>query len=154
MFVLTPVERYEISGKVVGTKSYPRGDPGHLVSPMDVALAWGELISPEYEEDIKYAMGERQYFFTYYPREGSNKLTASYISTHSSDNHLIPANDEIRKAVSRLKAGDIVTLSGWLVNIKGRNQEGETFNVKTSRSRSDSGPGSCEIIFIEDISVN
>ncbi|MEE8403378.1 MAG: hypothetical protein V3R93_06460 [Candidatus Hydrothermarchaeaceae archaeon] len=153
-FILRPVERYEISGKVIGKKSYSRGDPGHLVSPTDVALAWGDLISPEYEGDIKYNMGERQYFFTYYPRKGTKKLTAGYITTHSSDNHLIPANEEIQKAVSGLKIGDMVTLYGRLVNIEGGNQKGETFNVKTSRSRSDSGPGSCEIIFLESISIS
>lgn len=153
-FVLTPVEGYEVSGGVVGKKSYRWGDPGHLVSPMDVAIAWGDLISPEYKEDIEYSMGEREYFFTYYPREAAQKLTAEYITTHSSNNHIVPANEEILEIVKDLEIGDMVTLSGRLVDVNGRNAEGEKFEVKTSRSRSDSGPGSCEVIFLEDISIS
>jgi hypothetical protein len=139
-FTLSPVEEYTISGEVVGKKTYRSGDPGHLISPTDLAIAWGDLTKPELQGEVNL--------------ETLETVSMDYIKTHSSNNHIIPANEEIKKEISNLKVGDKIALTGRLVNVEGKNQE-QTNNsiVKTSMKRTDSGPGSCEIIFVEKVTA-
>lgn len=54
---------------------------------------------------------------------------------------MIPDNDAVRGVLGRLRAGSVVELRGRLVDIEAR--EG---GMSTSLSRTDTGPGACEIL--------
>jgi hypothetical protein len=71
------------------------------------------------------------------------------VTSHSANTHLIPANDAVRAALKRLRSGEVVHLSGELVD--GKRSDGAW--IKTSLTRVDSGPGSCEVLLVKEVAV-
>ena len=63
--------------------------------------------------------------------------------------HLIPANQFIEDEIKHLRVGQMIKLSGQLVNLQ--LPDGQA--LKTSVLRDDSGPGDCEIIWVENIEL-
>ena len=98
VFELTPMARYKASVMVMSKESYSYGWMGKVV-PIDLALAWGKLTEPQYDKYIDYSQSDRWYFFEYEPE---SPLDGGYIGRHSANNHIIPATENILKA---LKSG-------------------------------------------------
>jgi hypothetical protein len=64
--------------------------------------------------------------------------------------HLIPADNEIAKIIKKVRAGHVVEIEGYLVKVQAR----DGWRWKSSLTRKDTGHGACEVIWVEDISVN
>jgi len=84
-------------------------------------------------------------------REGS-PVDHSYIISHSSNNHVIPVNENIYQAIKTIREKDRVVLKGWLVNLKGT-YKGQTVTWNTSLSRTDTGNGSCELFYVSEVRI-
>jgi len=147
-YTIKPVARYKISAMVVGKKSYSFGCKAK-VSPVDLALAWGKLADPKSGKYITYSQSDRWYFYEYKPDSPVNN---SYIISHSSNNHIIPANDNILRAIKTIKKKEKIILEGQLVNINGIHK-GETFWWNSSLARSDTGDSSCEVFYVTKVRV-
>lgn len=146
--IYIPQADYEITAKVVDKKRYHAGWTSKI-APYDLALAWGKLTQPEMKEFINYYQMKRFYFFKY---SWDCPVSEKYISEHSSNNHLISANENICKAIGLIKKGDIIQLWGSLVNVEGIYKNFEV-TWDTSTTRMDSGNGACEIIYVEKIRI-
>lgn len=147
-FEMTPLAEYKISGVVVGKGSYSSGWAGEL-SPMDLAVAWGKLAEPKNGKYVTYSQGYRWYHYRW--KEGS-PVDPSYIASHSSNNHIIPANENIRRAIKTIKKKDRIVLKGFLVNVRG-GSEGRAVAWNTSLSRTDTGHGSCELFYVSHVRI-
>ena len=147
-FTITPVAEYKLSGMVVSKKSYSDDWDGKI-SPMDLAIVWGKLAEPEYGRYITFSQGSRWYHYKW--KEGSS-IEGSYVITHSGNHHIIPATENIRRAIKTVKNKDKVILEGLLVNIKGTYQ-GRTVFWNTSLSRNDTGNGSCELFYVLKVRI-
>jgi len=66
---------------------------------------------------------------------------------HSANTHVIPADTSVARQLRGLRVGQVVHLRGYLVN--GVRDDGAYIN--TSLTRSDSGPGSCEVVLVEQV---
>jgi len=147
-FTIVPLAEYDISGVVVGTETYSSGWDGQ-VSPVDLAIVWGKLTEPEIGRYITYSQGSRWYHYQW--REGC-PVDNFYIISHSSNNHIIPANENICRAVRAIRRKDRVVLKGFLVNLRGT-AHGQTVTWNTSLSRTDTGNGSCELIYVSYVRI-
>lgn len=147
-FTITPVAGYKISGVVVGKGTYSSDWDGEI-SPVDLAIAWGKLAEPGSHRYITYTQGYRWYFYQCKPE---SPVDHSYVISHSSNNHIIPANENIRKAVKTVKKKDKVILEGFLVNLKGIYKE-QPVTWNTSLSRTDAGNGSCELFYVSKVRI-
>jgi hypothetical protein len=147
-FTITPVAGYKISGVVVGKGTYSSSWDGEI-SPVDLAIAWGKLAEPGSHRYITYTQGYRWYFYQCKPE---SPVDHSYVISHSSNNHIIPANENIRKAVKTVKKKDKVILEGFLVNLKGIYKE-QPVTWNTSLSRTDAGNGSCELFYVSKVRI-
>ena len=76
-------------------------------------------------------------------------LTPRETMTHAGQIHAIPANPQIERSLRRLRPGHVVSLHGYLVDVRGPGG----FVWNTSMSRSDTGDGACEIMWIEDMVI-
>lgn len=148
-FTITPVAEYKLSGMVVSKETYS-DDWGGKISPVDLAVVWGKLAEPEYDQYMSYSQGNRWYFYQYKP---DSPFDNSYVISHSANNHIIPANENIVEAVKTIGKGDRIVLEGFLVNIKGT-YEGRPVTRNTSMTRKDTGDGSCEIFYVTKIRIN
>jgi len=148
-FAITPVAEYGISGMVVGKETYSSGWDGEI-SPVDLAIVWGKLAEPEYGRYITYGQSNRWYSYQYKP---GSPFDNSFVISHSANNHIIPANENIRKAVKTIKEKDRVVLEGFLVNIKGT-YRGQPVTWNTSLSRTDTGRASCELFYVSKVRID
>ena len=149
VYHLTPLAEYKLSGKMVSKKYYSDDWDGEI-SPVDLAIVWGELAEPEYGRYITFWHSPRWYHYKW--KEGS-PVDASYIVTHSSNNHIIPANENIWRAIKTIKKKDGIVLEGLLVNLKG-SYKGQTVAWNTSLSRNDTGSGSCELFYVNKVRID
>jgi hypothetical protein len=77
-------------------------------------------------------------------------LPKESIIAHSANTHLIPQNALIAKQLSRLRPGQVVTLSGDLVD--GKRDDGRW--IKTSMVRNDTGAGACEVMLVNGVELD
>jgi len=148
LFTMTPLAEYKLSGVVVSKKSYS-DDWNSKISPTDLAIVWGKLAEPEHSRYIAYRQRNRWYFYEY---KAGSPFDASYVITHSANNHVIPANENVRRAIKTIKKKDRVVLKGFLVNINGT-YKGRTVIWNTSLSRTDTGNGSCELFYVSKVRI-
>jgi len=147
-FTLSPIAEYKLSGMVVGKKTYSDDWEGKI-SPLDLAIAWGQLAEPEYRRYITYGQRNRWYFYQYKP---GSPFDHSYVIPHSSNNHIIPGNKNIALAVKTIQRKNTIAIEGLLVNLMGT-YKGQTVTWNTSLSRTDTGNGSCELFYVTKVRI-
>ena len=138
---LTAVAEYEIRGRVLGTKRYFTGENTSLV-PVDVSLGWARMSDESVLSKFDLSMGNR---FFYYEWRNQPAIPPEEIKVSAANNHVIAANPDVRSAVRWLKAGQIVSFKGYLVNAV--KPGGVTWN--SSLTREDTGNGACELFYVE-----
>ncbi len=142
-YIISPRAEYKV-GAVVGRKKRYRRDAMAPVAPYDLALFWGILAYPENLRQITVRQNRRRYYF-FLKRDA--KLSTDWVYLNSSNNHIIPANDNIRRALSLVRKNETIEIEGYLVDVRAI-IDGRSSNWKTSMVRDDTGDGACEIIYV------
>lgn len=140
---LIKVARFEVTARVLGKERYWFGKETRL-APYDLALGWGRMSDTSVLEQISISQRERYYFWMVnnYP------IPRQEIISSSANMHLIPGSKEVRDAIGSVRRGDVVRFEGYLVRVL--NSEGWRWN--TSTTRTDTGPGACELVLVESFS--
>ncbi|HPB68545.1 MAG TPA: hypothetical protein PLT76_00370 [Candidatus Omnitrophota bacterium] len=141
---ITPLASFELEALVLGAKHYSWGRTGRLV-PVDLALGWG----PMSDGRIVRKIGIHQYNRFYHWWTRTSIIQRRDVEIHSANMHLIPAREEVAREMKKVKRGQVVSLEGYLVNVKGE----DGWSWTTSLTREDIGWGACELIWVEDFSV-
>jgi len=144
-YELTPRAEFEIRARVLARKDYSWGTEADL-SPVDLALGWGVMSDQAVLDRIEISQGSRWYYTRY---ELPAPISDKEIIQNSSNMHIIPAQNRIKKKLQDVRVGDIVRLRGRLVDI----DHPSGWYWRTSLSREDTGSGSCEIVYLEDIEI-
>jgi hypothetical protein len=144
-YVLTRRARFQITARVLGTERYHLGREAEL-SPLDLALGWGVMSDSALLDQLKISQSGRWYHWRY-----TNALPVpdAQVIASSSNMHMIPARKSVERALKKLRVGDIVTLQGYLVDV----DHPSGWRWRTSMSRTDSGNGACEIVYVESVSA-
>lgn len=137
--------RFNAEVRVLGHERYRLGDLAD-VSPLDIAVGWGPMSDSAVLADIDIWQSGRFYFWHY---DDEPPVPTDVIESHSANWHLVPANDTVWRKLRGLRVGDVVKLDGMLVNLD--NPGVGTMN--TSLTRTDTGAGACEIIYVEKASI-
>lgn len=145
-FEIQPVARYEIHAKVLSTKRYRNGREADL-SPVDFALGWGPMSDHAVIKQLDISQGNRWYQYRW---SDAPPVDPAVIVRTSANTHLVPANDHIKTRLLKVRRGEIVRLQGYLVNIK----RPDGWSWRSSLIREDSGAGSCELMWVESVSVD
>jgi hypothetical protein len=135
-FRLRPRAEFDATVRILHREDYSLGTLASLV-PTDFAVGWGRMSDSAVLEGIEISQANRFYFW----RTASWPIEREEIESHSANWHVIPENDAVRQVLGRLRKGSLVELRGRLVDIEGK--EG---GMTTSLTRSDTGPGACEIL--------
>jgi hypothetical protein len=77
-------------------------------------------------------------------------IPPALLVNHAAQMHLIPATDALDARVRTLRPGQLVSLHGYLVDVRGPGD----FRWITSLTRTDTGDGACEILWVETLSVD
>jgi hypothetical protein len=136
------VALYDITARILHTKRYWTGR-NDLV-PVDIAAGWGRMSDQAVLDGLTISQSNRFYFYRW---SNQPPIPPQEIVTHSANMHLIAAASRITSAVSGLRAGQVVSMHGYLVNVSAP----DGFHWRTSLTRSDTGNGACELFYVEDI---
>jgi hypothetical protein len=137
-----PRAAFDISA-VVGAAEPYSFDDGAFLSPVDLVMTWGRLPEEPFRSRVAYYQLTRYYFW----RTRDAGLDLGYIATHSANMHMIPSTRNLARALAHVGGGDRVRVRGLLVDVAGANG----FRWLTSLSRDDSGPGACELVWVEEL---
>ncbi len=148
---LVPRATYQVTGYAV-EKSTRLLDEWDFVLPMDLALAWGPVAAPEVLSRLDFHLSRRYVSWRW---KGSPPLDPGALTTHIANNHLIPASEQVARALDEVRVGDLVTLAGKLVDVRVSDAQGRVrFESRTSLVRTDVGSGACEQIWVEGVAVD
>lgn len=138
-----PLAHFALTARVLGREDY-RWDSAAALVPTDLALGWGRMSDTAVLRHIEIHQGGRFYFWstTDFP------IPRREIETHSANMHLIPPTAALRGALARVRVGEIVQLSGALVEVQARDGG---WRLRSSLSRDDTGAGACEVIWLESL---
>lgn len=144
-WTLTPRAHYELTARVLGNEHYRFDALGPLI-PEDLALGWGPMSDSRILRSLDITQGNRFYFWR---AAGSLPLSREAVIAHSANTHVIPANAPIARQLSGLRRGQVVSLSGELVDAA----RDDGLSIKTSRTRTDTGAGACEVMLVRSVAV-
>jgi hypothetical protein len=146
-YQVTALAAYEIRARVLHTESYWM-DHGADLSPMDLAVGWGQMSDQSIVDQLEFWQGQRWY--RYWPRKSALPVSADEMNAHSANMHMIPANDDMKSALRSVRVGNLVEMTGYLVQVDGP----EGFTWRSSLSRTDTGAGACELFRVEKLTIH
>ena len=143
-FLVLPLAEFSIEARVLGREDY-RFDAAAALSPTDLALGWNAMAHPLNYRRLDISQSNRWYHYRW--DAGGPPLPLDEIIRSSANMHLIPANETVARALSRVRPDQTVRIQGWLVEARSDDQV-----WRSSTTREDSGAGACELIYVCAIS--
>lgn len=143
-YTITELAKFHVKAKVLAKENYYVGREADL-SPTDLALGWGRMSDESVLANIEISQSNRFYRW----RVESFPIPRREIETHSANMHLIPANDSIKSDIDNVQPGEIIEISGSLVNVTAP----DGWRWISSQTRNDIGNGACELIWVESLRV-
>jgi hypothetical protein len=141
---LRPRASYDITARILAREDYRFDGIADLV-PEDLALGWGPMSDNRVLADFEISQGAR--FYTWHARV--LPIARDEVNAHSANTHVIPADAHIAAQLARLRVGQVVHLTGELVD--GTRDDGAT--IHTSMTRTDTGAGACEVMLVEGLEL-
>ena len=144
-WTLTPRAEYDITARILSREDYSFDRLSDLI-PEDLALGWGAMSDNRVLHLFKITQGAR--FYGWRPL-AELPIPREEVIEHSANTHVIPADSEVRSRLARLRVGQVVHLTGVLVD--GVRDDRASF--RTSLTRSDTGAGACEVLLVRSVQV-
>jgi hypothetical protein len=141
-WLLTPRAHYDITARILSREDYYI-DPVSDLIPEDLALGWGAMSDNRILSSFEITQGGRFYFW----HAKELPIPLQEVIEHSANTHVIPADAWSQRQLKRLRVGQVVHLTGVLVD--GVRDDGMW--IHTSLTRSDTGAGSCEVMLVEQV---
>jgi hypothetical protein len=142
---LTRRAKFDLRARVLSREDY-RWESESDLAPIDLALGWGAMSDQAVLDRITITQGSRWYFTRY---KLPPPISEQAIVNNSSNMHMVPSNRWVLKKLKEVRRGDVVQLKGFLVDIS----SDSGFKWRTSLRRDDTGNGSCELFYVEEIHI-
>jgi hypothetical protein len=153
VYTITPLFDYHLSGVVV--TDYESGSLGDIyhhrqwkdfLNVKDLCVVFGKNVQSDVFRKLRYRSGPWTCFFQIPDRQTGKQFRSDQLS----NNHILTDNIDLHRLVMRAAPGDEVRISGMLANYQ---NQATGFERETSISRTDTGNGACETIFVTDFSI-
>ena len=146
-----PEFAYDITGMVVSYRHHNEDNSrmhalanDHL-NMLDVCVVWGDNPGNERIDKISFWNG----LFTCNVKTRDQQAWDAFDMNQLSNNHLLSDDDFIRRQVKKVRIGDQIRVRGYLASY-----ESEGGSIRgTSTTRTDTGNGACETIYVEDFDI-
>lgn len=148
-YTVEPEYEYDITGMVVSFRHHDedysrmhRLAKDHL-NMLDVCVIWGDNTRAQLHK-IQFWNG----LFTCNVKTRSNAAWASFDMNQLSNNHLLSDDETIRERVREIGIGDQIRVKGVLASYTS-----PVGKRGTSTTRTDTGDGACETLYIESFEI-
>ncbi|SEJ43305.1 hypothetical protein [Frateuria terrea] len=129
-----------LTARVLSREDY-RWDAGASLAPMDLALGWGRMSGNAVLARMEIDQSARFYHW----HVDTFPIPRREIERSSANMHLIPANTGVRRAMERVRRGELVHIEGFLVDAS----RPDGWHWRSSLTRDDTGDGACELVYVE-----
>jgi hypothetical protein len=143
-YKIIPLAHFEIEARLLSKKKYSYGRESEL-SPIDLALGWGPMSDEALLEHLDINQSSR--FYYWWTTEPSVPL--DQVSPNSANMHMVPSSPDIAKRLKKIRKGHIISLEGYLIKAEAN----DGWHWKSSLTRTDTGAGSCEVVWVENLKV-
>jgi hypothetical protein len=149
-YTVAPEYAYDITGMVVSYRHHDNNSRMHALANdhlnmLDVCVIWGVNPMNERLHKISFWNG----IFTCNVKTRDQQAWDAFDMNQLSNNHLLSDDDFVRGQVRKIRVGDQVRVRGYLASYSSEN--GSTRG--TSTTRTDTGDGACETIYVEDFRI-
>ena len=144
-FHLKPLARFSVDARLLHSKIY-RYDRGASLVPIDLAVGWGPMSDQQVLDQLQVSQSMRFFWYEY---KMPPPIAAEQIVNHATNIHIIPSTPELASRCKSLRSGALLHLSGELVQATGP----QIGTWRSSLSRTDSGNGACELLYLEDLEL-
>jgi len=144
-FHLKPLARFAADVRLLHSKIYRYDRQASLV-PIDLAVGWGPMSDQHVLDRLHVSQSMRFFWYEY---KVPPPIAVEQIVSHATNIHVIPSTPELSSRCKALRSGALVHLSGELVEATGP----QIGTWRSSLSRTDSGNGACELLYLEDLDV-
>jgi hypothetical protein len=134
----------DLTARVLSREDYT-WDAGAKLAPVDLALGWGRMSDSAVLANFDISQSGRFFYW----RTKTWPIPRNEIELSTANVHMIPADAGVRGALKRVRKGQLVHIEGFLVDASGPNG----WRWKTSMTRSDTGAGACELVYVESLDV-
>ncbi len=144
-WTLTPRAIYDIKARILSRENYWLDRLSDLI-PEDLALGWGPMSDNRVLAAFQIEQSAR---FYYWRPLAELPIPRQAVVSHSANTHVIPADSAVRVQLASLRVGQVVRLTGLLVDAV-RN---DGVYIRTSLTRDDSGAGACEVMLVQRVEI-
>lgn len=152
-YEIQPVADYELHGVVVSYHDsddfidiYHHKDWKDFINIRDICVIWGDNIASEIYRDMLF----ENTTWTCWAYWSNSDVAARFNRAQLSNNHLLADNPVVHQAIMAAEPGDHIAFKGMLASYSHSNGK---FQRGTSTSRTDTGNGACETIYVEDFRI-
>src|SRR6266513_6153608 len=111
-WLLTARASYDITARILSREDYHFDLLADLV-PEDLALGWGPMSDNRVLRALEITQGAR--FYSWIPKRDL-PVPRQVVIEHSANTHVIPADSAVRRELKHLRVGQVVHLTGFLVD--------------------------------------
>ena len=141
---IEPLATFEARARVLSSERYYLGRESDL-SPVDLALGWGPMSDGRILDYFSISQSRRWYWWQYKELPISRKE----VIVNSANMHMVPASDDIAKTLKSIRAGEIVQIKGYLIEVSAD----DGWRWRSSLTREDAGDRACELVWVESILI-
>lgn len=143
-FRFKALAEYKIKARVLSRNTFSVGKESKI-SPLDLALGWGLMSDQTVMDRIKVTQSNRWYHW----KTDSYPIPRNEIMLNSANVHIIPKDKSIEKKFNSVYKGSLIEMKGYLVEV--RTDDG--WRWISSLRRDDTGGGSCELFWVEELTI-
>jgi len=145
-----PEYEYDLHGLVVSFRHHDGKSRMHFrandhLNMLDVCVVWGDSAKGRRLDKISFWNG----IFTCNIKTRDQQAWDAFNMDQLSNNHLLSDDEFIRRHVKKIRIGDQIRVRGFLASYS---SDGGSTRA-TSTTRTDTGDGACETIYVEHFSI-
>ena len=146
---IEPQYEYELYGMIVSYRHHDGNSRMHRragdhLNMLDVCVIWGDNTRHPDLNALDFWNG----IFTCNVQTRDREAWEAFNMNQLSNNHLISDRDWLRERVEGVRIGDQIRVKGWLASYTG-----PAGTRGTSTTRTDTGDGACETVYVDEFDV-
>lgn len=152
-YIIQPLYSYDLSGMVVSFHDsdvwwdiYHHASWRDFINVKDLCVVWGRNLQSDVYREMTYSSDN----WTCFVMDSGSGSAALFNPNQLSNNHLLSDDAALNKMIMGVGIGDQIHIKGQLVNYANPDNQ---FVRGSSTSRTDTGNGACETIYVEDFQI-
>lgn len=152
-YLIKPLFDYQLEGVVVSYHDadsmadiWHHGRWQDFINVRDLCVVWGNNVRSGVYRDMDFS-NDSWTCWAYWP---DRETRARFSMTQLSNNHLLSDDEDLKSMLMAARPGDHIRLRGMLAAYA---NPGNGFQRGSSTTRTDTGNGACETIFLQDFEI-